>query len=160
YLYPMGDNYQIFGIRAVIEAIQSGKTIDKVCIQKGLQGHLFQELNTLIKKNEIGSSYVPVEKLNRLTKNNHQGVIANISPIEFYHLDPLVSPTLQSDLTLLFLLLNQLSDVHNFGTITRNAQCTGINGIIIQRKGSASVTAYNVKTSPGAVFKIPISKVD
>lgn len=160
YLYPMENNYQIFGIRAVIEAIQSGKTIDKVFIQKGLQGNLFQELNTLLKQNEIGSSYVPVEKLNRLTKNNHQGVVANISPIEFYDLDTLVSETLEADETPLFLLLDQLSDVRNFGAIIRTAECCRVNGIIIQRKGSASVTADTVKTSAGAVFKVPICKVD
>lgn len=160
YLYPMEDNYQIFGIRAVMEAIQSGKTIDKVFIQKGLQGNLFQQLHTLLKQHEISSSYVPVEKLNRLTKNNHQGVVANIAPIAFYDLDALVTQTLASDVTPLFLLLDQLSDVRNFGAIIRTAECCGVHGIIIQRKGNASVTADTVKTSAGAVFRVPICKVD
>src|SRR5690606_20488668 len=148
----------IFGIRAVIEAIQSGKTIDKVFIQKGLQGALFQQLNTLLKKNEIGSSYVPVEKLNRLTKNNHQGVVANISPIEFYDLDTLVTKTIESDLIPLLLLLDQLSDVRNFGAIIRTAERTSVTGINNQARGSDSVTADTVKTSSGAVYKSPICK--
>ncbi|WP_335966061.1 23S rRNA (guanosine(2251)-2'-O)-methyltransferase RlmB [Galbibacter sp. PAP.153] len=156
----MENNYQIFGIRAVMEAIQSGKTIDKVFVQKGLQGNLFHELDKLIKKNDINKAYVPVEKLNRLTKKNHQGVVANISPIEFHDLDNLVMQTIESGVTPLFLLLDQLSDVRNFGAIIRTAECTGVHGIIIQKKGAAPVTADTVKTSAGAVFKVPICKVD
>ncbi|MCM5661738.1 23S rRNA (guanosine(2251)-2'-O)-methyltransferase RlmB [Galbibacter mesophilus] len=156
----MENNYQIFGIRAVIEAIQSGKTIDKVFIQKGLKGSLSQELETLLRKEQLNTSFVPIEKLNRLTKKNHQGVVANISPIEFHDLDNLILKTVESGATPLFLLLDQLSDVRNFGAIIRTAECTGVHGIIIQKKGAAPVTADTVKTSAGAVFKVPICKVD
>ncbi|QLE00563.1 23S rRNA (guanosine(2251)-2'-O)-methyltransferase RlmB [Galbibacter sp. BG1] len=156
----MENNYQIFGIRAIIEAVQSGKTIDKVFVQKGLKGSLFQELETLLRKEQINTSYVPVEKLNRLIKNNHQGVVANISPIEFHDLETLILETIESGVTPLFLLLDQLSDVRNFGAIIRTAECTGVHGIIIQKKGAAPVTADTVKTSAGAVFKVPICKVD
>ncbi|WP_417443658.1 23S rRNA (guanosine(2251)-2'-O)-methyltransferase RlmB [Joostella sp.] len=156
----MENNYQIFGIRSIIEAIQAGKTIDKVFIQKGLSGSLFKELDTLLRKEQINTSYVPVEKLNRLTKNNHQGVVANISPIEFHEIETLISNSLESDTTPLFLLLDQLSDVRNFGAIIRTAECTGVSGIIIQKKGAAPVTADTVKTSAGAAFKVPICKVD
>lgn len=152
---------KIFGIRAVIEAINSGKTISKVYLQKGLTGHLFSELNTLIKSHNIANSYVPVEKLNRFSKNsNHQGVAAQISPIEFYDLDALISTTLEKKSTPLFLLLDQLSDVRNFGAIIRTAECTGVDGIIIQKQGNAPVSADTIKTSAGAAFKIPICKVD
>ena len=152
---------QIFGIRAVIEAINSGKTIDKVFIQKGLRGELFQELESLLRREDINTSYVPVEKLNRLSKNkNHQGVVAQISPIKFHDLDNLVLTVIESGVTPLFLLLDQLSDVRNFGAIIRTAECTGVNGIIIQKKGGAPVTGDTVKTSAGAVFKVPICKVD
>ncbi|MFD1293549.1 23S rRNA (guanosine(2251)-2'-O)-methyltransferase RlmB [Lutibacter holmesii] len=152
---------KIFGIRAVIEAINSGKTISKVYLQKGLTGHLFSELNTLIKAHNIASSYVPVEKLNRFSKNsNHQGVAAQISPIGFIDLDDLITSTLEKTTTPLFLLLDQLSDVRNFGAIIRTAECTGVNGIIIQKQGNAPVSADTIKTSAGAAFKVPICKVD
>ncbi|GLB53318.1 23S rRNA (guanosine(2251)-2'-O)-methyltransferase RlmB [Neptunitalea chrysea] len=156
----MDNNYQIFGIRAVIEAINAGKTIDKVFIQKGLQGDLFKELNSLLKSEQIASSFVPIEKLNRLSKKNHQGVIANISPIEFHNFENLVMNTLEQGHTPTFLLLDQLSDVRNFGAIIRTAECTGIDGIIIQKQGSAPITADTVKTSAGAVFNVPIAKVE
>tara|TARA_R110002073_G_scaffold78938_2_gene189949 strand:- start:8163 stop:8900 length:738 start_codon:yes stop_codon:yes gene_type:complete len=151
---------KIFGIRAIIEAINSGKTIDKVFVQKGLKGELFLELEALLRKEGINTSYVPVEKLNRLTKNNHQGVVAQISPIEFYNLDNLVLNVIESGKTPLFLLLDQISDVRNFGAIIRTAECTGVNGIIIQKKGGAPVNGDTIKTSAGAVFNVPICKVD
>lgn len=156
----MEQKNQIFGIRAIIEAINSGKTVDKVFVQKGLRGDLFNELDILLRKNHISVSFVPIEKLNRLTKKNHQGVIANIAPISFYSLEDLVTETLESEKTPLFLLLDQLSDVRNFGAIIRTAECTGVSGIIIQKKGGAPVTADTVKTSAGAVFNVPICKVD
>ncbi|AXT19205.1 23S rRNA (guanosine(2251)-2'-O)-methyltransferase RlmB [Flavobacteriaceae bacterium AU392] len=151
---------RIFGIRAIIEAINSDKTIDKVFLQKGLRGELFNELEQLLRKNSINSSYVPIEKLNRLTNKNHQGAVAQISPIEFYDLENLVLNIIESGKTPLFLLLDQLSDVRNFGAIIRTAECTGVNGIIIQKKGGAPVNGDTIKTSAGAVFKIPICKVD
>ncbi|MDT0558396.1 23S rRNA (guanosine(2251)-2'-O)-methyltransferase RlmB [Ichthyenterobacterium sp. W332] len=150
----------IFGIRAIIEAINSGESIDKVFIQKGLHGELFHELEHLLRKDGISTSYVPVEKLNRLSKKNHQGVIAQIAPIEFWDIDTLITTTLESEKTPIFLLLDQLSDVRNFGAIIRTAECTGVNGIIIQKKGGAPVNGDTIKTSAGAIFKMPICKVD
>lgn len=156
----MQNTTQIYGIRAVIEAINSEKTIDKVFIQNGLNGDLYKELEGLLRKNGINTSYVPVEKLNRLTKNNHQGVIAKISPIDFHTLEELVENVIASKKAPLFLLLDQLSDVRNFGAIIRTAECSGVDGIIIQKKGAAPVTADTIKTSAGAAFKVPIAKVD
>lgn len=150
----------IFGIRAVIEAINSNKTIDKVFLQKGLKGELFSELETLLRQYSVNASYVPIEKLNRLTKNNHQGVVAQISPVKFHDLETLVLNVMEAGKTPLFLLLDQLSDVRNFGAIIRTAECTSVNGIIIQKKGGAPVNGDTIKTSAGAVFKIPICKVD
>jgi len=151
---------QIYGIRAVIEAINSGEAIDKVFMQKGLKGDLFRELEGILRKNGVTTAYVPIEKLNRLSKNNHQGVIANISPISFYTIENLVEEVQSKKKTPLFLLLDQLSDVRNFGAIIRTAECTGVDGIIIQKKGAAPVTADTIKTSAGAAFKVPIAKVD
>jgi 23S rRNA (guanosine2251-2'-O)-methyltransferase len=151
----------IFGIRAIIEAINSGNTISKVYLQKESKGSLISELNGLIKANGISTSNVPVEKLDRLSKyNNHQGAVAQISPIDFYDLDELIQTTLEKNKTPLFLLLDQLSDVRNFGAIIRTAECTDVNGIIIQKDGSAPVNAETIKTSAGAAFKVPICKVD
>jgi len=151
---------QLYGIRAVIEAILAGKNIDKLFIQKGLQGGLARELQDVVKQHGINTSHVPVEKLNRLTKKNHQGVVAHIAPIEFHDLEELVIQTMESGETPLFLLLDQLSDVRNFGAIIRTAACTGVHGIIIQKKGGAPVGGDTVKTSAGAIFNIPICKVD
>ncbi len=160
YLYPMEKDNQIFGIRAVLEAIQAKKEIDKVFIQKDAQGELMQELLKAFKKNNINFSYVPVEKLNRLTSNNHQGVVATIAPISFVSLENLVERVTENKKTPLFLILDQLSDARNFGAIIRTAECTGVDGIIVQKQGSAPVNGDTVKTSAGAVFNIPICKVD
>lgn len=150
----------IFGIRAIIEAIKSGESVDKVFVQKGINGELFKELEFLLRQEGINSSYVPVEKLNRLVKGNHQGAVANISPIAFHNIDDLVLNVIESGKTPLFLLLDQLSDVRNFGAIVRTAECTGVSGIIIQKKGGAPVNGDTIKTSAGAIFKIPVCKVD
>ena len=157
----MEQQSKIFGIRTVIEAINSGETISKVFLQKSLSGQLFSELNTLLAKHNISKSYVPVEKLNRLSKNNnHQGVVAEISPIEFADLDTLISESLDSEATPLFLILDGISDVRNFGAIIRTAECTGVNAIVISKQGSAPVNSETIKTSAGAAFKMPICKVD
>ena len=151
---------RIYGIRAVIEAIKADEPIDKVFIQKGLKGDLAKELEHLMRKRQISFSYVPPEKLNRLSSNNHQGVVANISPINFYNLEALIETATKKEEPPLFLLLDQLSDVRNFGAIIRSAESVGVDGIIIQKSGSAPVTADTIKTSVGAVFNVPIAKVD
>ncbi|GAA4238486.1 23S rRNA (guanosine(2251)-2'-O)-methyltransferase RlmB [Postechiella marina] len=156
----MQEQTQIFGIRAIIEAINSSETIDKVFLQKGLSGDLFSELESLLNKKSVNKSYVPVEKLNRLTNKNHQGAVAQISPIAFHDMETLVNSVMESGKTPMFLLLDQLSDVRNFGAIIRTAECTGVDGIIVQKKGGAPVNGDTIKTSAGAVFKIPLCKVD
>lgn len=160
YLCHMEKENQIFGIRAIIEAINAKKEIDKVFIQSDAQSELMQELQKLIKKNSINFSYVPVEKLNRLTPNNHQGAVATIAPIAFQDLEKLIDTVIESGKKPLFLILDQLSDARNFGAIIRTAECTGVDGIIVQKQGSAPVNGDTVKTSAGAVFNVPICKVD
>lgn len=150
----------IFGIRAVIEAIQNDETIDKIYIQKGLSGHLIQELLQKTRSGNYNLSYVPVEKLNKLAKGNHQGVVAKISPVGFFTMEEIVEKTLEKQTAPLFLLLDQIDDVRNFGAIIRTAECCGVDGIIIPKKGGAPVTADTVKTSAGAIFNIPLIKVD
>lgn len=154
-------NTTIFGLRAIIEAINSGSTINKVYLQKGLRGNLFFELEALIKQHKIATSFVPVEKLDRLSKNkNHQGAVAQISPVEFHDLEVLIETTFAKKETPLFLILDQVSDVRNFGAIIRSAECTAVDGIIVQQSGSAPVNAETIKTSAGAAFKVPISRVN
>ncbi|MDR2223998.1 MAG: 23S rRNA (guanosine(2251)-2'-O)-methyltransferase RlmB [Flavobacteriaceae bacterium] len=156
----MEQDNQIFGIRAIIEAIEAGKDIDKVFIQKDANGELMNELIKTLKRNNINFSYVPIEKLNRLTKKNHQGAIANIAPISFVSLESLVEGVLEKKEKPLFIILDQLSDARNFGAIIRTAVCCGADGIIVSKNGAAPVNGDTVKTSAGAVFNIPICKVD
>jgi 23S rRNA (guanosine2251-2'-O)-methyltransferase len=160
YLCFMQKETQIIGIRAIIEAIHSGTTIDKVFIQKNTQGELMNSLLRLLKQKSINFSYVPFEKINKLSQGNHQGAVASISPITFVPLEELVEGVLGQKENPLFLILDQLSDARNFGAIIRTASCTGVDGIIIQKHGAAPVNADTVKTSAGAVFQVPICKVD
>ncbi|MFS4417049.1 23S rRNA (guanosine(2251)-2'-O)-methyltransferase RlmB [Maribacter sp. 2307ULW6-5] len=155
----MEKSSQIYGIRAIMEAVRANTEIDKVFLQKGLKGDLMRELEQLLRKNDITLAYVPVEKLNRLTKDNHQGAVANVSPIRFHTLEQLMELVEKKTSPALILLLDQLSDVRNFGAIIRTAACTGVDGIVIQRKGAAPVTADTIKTSAGAAFTVPIVKV-
>lgn len=151
---------KIYGLRAILEAIEADKSIDKIFLQKNLKGELFKKLEKNIRVKGLNFSYVPTQKLNRLTNNNHQGAVAQIAPITFHDLDKLVTNVIQNKKNPLFLVLDQLSDVRNFGAIIRTAECTGVDGIIIPKKGSAPINGDTIKTSAGAVFNIPICKVD
>ena len=155
----MEKNTEIYGIRAVIEAINSSKDIDKVFIQTGLKGKLIGQLESLIRKNKINFSYVPTQKLDRLSKKNHQGVIARIAPIKFYTIDSF-SDVLEKSNNPFVLILDQINDVRNFGAIIRTAEISGVDGIIIQNSSSAPVNSDTIKTSAGAIFNIPICKVN
>ena len=150
---------EIYGLRAVIEAINSSKDIDKVFIQTGLKGKLIGQLESLIRKNKINFSYVPTQKLDRLSKKNHQGVIARIAPIKFYTIDNF-SEVLEKSNNPFVLILDQINDVRNFGAIIRTAEISGVDGIIIQNSSSAPVNSDTIKTSAGAIFNIPICKVN
>lgn len=149
----------IFGIRAVIEAILSGKTIDKLMVKTGLQGDLYKELTDLIKEYSINVQSVPEPKLNRITRKNHQGVIAFISPVPFYDLEEIIARTYEEGNSPFFLYLDQVSDVRNFGAIVRSAECAGVHAIIVPEKGSAQINADAVKTSAGALHVVPVCKV-
>lgn len=156
----MNNESLLFGIHAVMEAIKSGKTIDKLFLQKGLKGELAKSLTELLESKNIIANIVPIEKLNKLTRKNHQGVVAYVAPIDFYDLEELIIQTQEKGETPLFILLDQLTDVRNFGAIIRTAECVGAHGIIIAKSGSAPVSADTVKTSAGAIFNVPICKVD
>lgn len=156
----MANSEQIYGIHAVMEAIRADEPINKVYLQKGIKGDLFKSLETLVRKKRLVVSYVPVERLNKLTKNNHQGAVALISPVAFKNFEDIVEQVLQKQELPFFLLLDGISDVRNFGAIVRTAECCGVDAIVVPKNGSAPINADAVKTSAGAAFKIPITKVD
>jgi len=148
----------VFGIRPVIEAIESGKTIDKIFIQNGLQGSLYAELKKKLAIQKLHINYVPVEKLNRLTRKNHQGVIAFLSDIPFYKIDDILPQIFEEGKIPLILILDRLTDVRNFGAITRSAECTGVDAIIIPERGTAPVNSDAIKSSAGAIYNVKICK--
>jgi len=150
----------LFGIYPVIEALKAKQTIDKAYVQKGLQSPKIDAIVADLEALNTTISYVPLEKMEKLCRSNHQGIILISSPIEFVALETMVEAVLESEKTPLFLILDQISDVRNFGAILRTAECTGVDGVIIQKKGGAPVSGDTVKTSAGAIFNIPICKVD
>lgn len=155
------DMTKIFGLRAILEAIDAGQDIEKVYLQKEIQGSLAKALQHKINDNNISFSYVPVEKLNKLSKfQNHQGAVAKISSIQFKDLDELLTELSESTASPLLLLLDQISDVRNLGAILRTAECTGVHAVIVPSHGSAPINADAIKTSAGAAFKLSICKVN
>ena len=155
------DKTKIFGLRAILEAIDAGQDIEKIYLQKEIQGSLAKALQHKINDNNISFSYVPIEKLNKLSKfQNHQGAVAKISSIQFKDLDELLSEKMSANKSPIFLLLDQISDVRNLGAILRTAECTGVDGVIVPSHGSAPINADAIKTSAGAAFNLAICKVN
>lgn len=148
----------IFGIRAVIEAIESGKSIDKVLIRKDLGGDLARELMSKIREYGILTQRVPAERLNRITMKNHQGAIALMSPVIYHRLENLLPSLYEEGANPFLLVLDGLTDTRNFGAIGRTADCSGVNGIVIPERNSVSVTPDAVKTSAGGLFYIPVCR--
>jgi len=149
----------IFGIRAILEAIRSGKEIDKVLIRKGLAGELFLELFEEIRESGVLFSYVPAEKLDRITRKNHQGVVAFISPISYHNIETFIPGIFEQGKVPFVLVLDSLTDVRNIGAIARTAECAGVDIIIVPEKGSAQINADAIKTSAGALHHIPFCRV-
>lgn len=148
----------IFGLRPVIEAVKAGKEIDKILIKKDLSGTNAPELFSLIKENGIVVQRVPVEKLNRLTRKNHQGVVAFLSAVSYYRLDTLVPQLYEEGSVPFIVVLDGITDVRNFGAIARTCECAGVDAIVIPEKGSVTVGADAVKTSAGALLSIPVCR--
>ena len=148
----------IFGIRAIIEAINSGKTIDKLFIQKGLHNELFSKLWKLVRLKRINYKHVPSEKINRITKKNHQGVIAFISPIEFYKIEDIIPTLFEDGIIPLILVLDRITDVRNFGAISRTAEAIGVDTIVIPEQNFSAINAHAIKTSAGALHNIKICR--
>lgn len=148
----------IFGVRAVIEAIQAGKDIDKVLIKKDIQSELSRELFAALKGSLIPVQRVPVERLNRITRKNHQGVVAYVSAVTYQHVEDLVPYLFEQGKTPFFVMLDGITDVRNFGAIARTCECAAVDAVIIPAKNSVTVNADAVKTSAGALHTLPVCR--
>ncbi len=151
-------NEMIFGLRAVLEALEAGKEIDKVLVKKDLQGDLAKELFAALKGTDIPTQRVPVERLNRITRKNHQGVIAFISAVSYQKAENLVPMLFEDGKNPFFLALDGITDVRNFGAIARTCECAAVDAILIPTTNSVSVNADAVKTSAGALHKLPVCR--
>jgi 23S rRNA (guanosine2251-2'-O)-methyltransferase len=149
----------ITGLRPLVEALRSGNQIDKVLIQAGLRGELYQEVMSLVKQHNLIVQYVPAEKLNKLTRTQHQGVIAFVSPVDFYDLGETLENLAQKEKEENFLMLDSITDVRNFGAICRSAECFGVRHIIVPEQGSSRISEDSMKTSAGALAHMHICKV-
>ena len=149
----------VFGLRAVVEALRSEKEIDRVLIKRNLEGDLLGELMTAVKARDIPFQFVPIEKINKITTKNHQGILAFISPVEYQLLEQVVPMVFEQGQNPFFLVLDHITDVRNFGAIVRSAECAGVQAIIIPEKGAAQINDDAIKTSAGAMFNINICRV-
>ena len=151
-------NEMIFGVRAVIEAIQAGKEIDKVLVKKDIQSDLSRDLFAALKGSSIPVQRVPVERLNRITRKNHQGVVAYISAVVYQHVEDLVPSLFEKGKMPFFVMLDGITDVRNFGAIARTCECAAVDAVIIPVKNSVTVNADAVKTSAGALHTLAVCR--
>jgi 23S rRNA (guanosine2251-2'-O)-methyltransferase len=148
----------IYGFRAILETIKSGRPIDKIFLRKGLNNELFSELFQVIRDTGIPYQFVPQQKLDRITKKNHQGAIAFISPVEIHNIEDVLPLLYEQGENPFLLILDRITDVRNFGAIARSAECAGVHAILIPHKNSASINEDAVKTSAGALSKIKVCR--
>ena len=148
----------IYGLHPVAEAVKSGKEIDRILFRKGLQGSFSAELLDLARKNDIPFQFVPKEKLDRITRKNHQGVIALLSGISYEGLESLVPLIFEQGRTPFLLLLDGITDVRNLGAICRSAECAGVHSIVIPMTGSAQINEEAIRTSAGALLRVPVCR--
>lgn len=151
--------HYLFGMHSVIEAVESNKKIEKVLFKQGLEGVQFRQLVEKLQEKEIPLQFAPAEKLNSITRGNHQGVIAFISQVEYFPIEEMVDNAFKKSNNPVIILLDGVSDVRNFGAIARSAECAGVAGLILPAKGGAAVNADAIKTSAGALLRISTSKV-
>ncbi|MFM9027218.1 MAG: 23S rRNA (guanosine(2251)-2'-O)-methyltransferase RlmB [Bacteroidota bacterium] len=153
------DNQMIYGIHPVLEAIRAGKEIDKIFIARGTNNEGILQVKTALKEQGVFWQEVPSDRLNRFTRKNHQDVVAFISPVAYQPIDEIVPSIFERGLTPLLLLLDRVTDVRNFGAIARTAECAGVHAIVIPQRGAASVTSDAIRTSAGALSRIPVCRV-
>jgi len=150
----------IYGIRPVIEAIRSGKVIDKILIKRGLSGELYGELMNILKENGIHAQQILPERFNAFGNRNHQGVVAYISPVDFQPIEEIVTQLWEAGTEPFLVILDGVTDVRNFGAIVRTAECAGVHAVAFPLKGSAKIGSDAVKTSAGALHHMPICRVN
>lgn len=149
----------VYGLRPVIEAIAGGSQIERVLIQNGLNSSLLNELRTKMREHDIPFQYVPVEKLNKMTTGNHQGVVATIAPVKYHSfMDLMESVQRSADSGLLVILLDHITDVRNMGAIARTAECAGVTALVVPDHGSAAMNEDAIKTSSGALLRLPVCR--
>lgn len=148
----------IFGVRSVIEAIQAGKEIDKILMRRDMTNELTRELFQAMQGREIPVQKVPIEKLNKITMKNHQGVIAFISPVAYQHIEDIIPGIYEEGRLPFIVVLDGVTDVRNFGAIARTCECAGVDAIVVPMKGGAALNADAVKTSAGALMTIPVCR--
>ncbi|MCM1521310.1 MAG: 23S rRNA (guanosine(2251)-2'-O)-methyltransferase RlmB [Muribaculaceae bacterium] len=149
----------IYGIRAVMEALEAGQNVDKIFMAKDLHGDLASQLTQMARKLRVVVQRVPMERINRITRRNHQGVLAMMSAIEYHRLDHLVPELYEAGILPFIVMLDGVTDVRNFGAIARTCECAGVDAIVIPERGSVSVGGDAVKTSAGALLHIPVCRV-
>jgi 23S rRNA (guanosine2251-2'-O)-methyltransferase len=154
------DTQLVYGIRPVMEAVHAGKEIDRIYITRNSKGELMNELKKLLKEKEIQWQEVPLDRITRITRNNHQDVVCFISAVSYARLSNVLPSVFEKGETPLILILDRITDVRNFGAIARTADCAGVHAIVIPSRGSATVTADAIKTSAGALNNIPVCKED
>ena len=155
----MGKPNLIFGMHPLLEALEAGREIDKILLKRGLRSEEVSRITALARERTIPLQIVPEERLKRLTRKQHQGVIAFISEIEYTPLETLIPMLYEAGRSPFVLLLDGLTDVRNFGAIARTAECAGVDALIIPERGSVTVTADAIKTSAGALHRLPVCRV-
>ena len=148
----------IYGIRAVIEAVQAGKEIDKILMRRDMTNELSRELFNALSGHNIPVQYVPIEKLNKITTKNHQGVVAFISAITYQHIEDIIPGIYEEGRMPFIVVLDGVTDIRNFGAIARTCECAGVDAIVVPTKGGAAINADAVKTSAGALLTIPVCR--
>jgi len=156
----MKSEQMIFGIRPVLEALEAGREIDRIIIQKGLRGDLFRELFEKVRVLEVPVQTVPPDRLNRITRKNHQGVIAFLSQLSYHKLEQVIPLAFEKGKVPMVLVLDHITDVRNFGAIARTAECAGVDAIVIPARGAAAINEDAMKTSAGALHIIPVCRVN
>ena len=160
YFATMEEANLIFGTRAVIEAVEAGKDIEKIYIQKGLSNELYHQLRTALRGQAVPIQIVPPEKLKRITDKNHQGVVAYLTQITYYNAEELLATVFEKGKIPLILILDRITDVRNFGAIARGAECAGVDFIIIPTRGAAQINGDAIKTSAGALHRLKVCRKD
>lgn len=149
----------LFGARPVMEAITAEKQIDKIYLKKGSESPLVIRVIEMCREYRINFQEVPVEKLNRLTRGNHQGIVAQMSPIEYFDIETVLEDVERSGVAPLIVVMDSVTDIRNFGAIARSAECAGAHAIIMSLKNSAPVNAEAIRSSAGALTIIPVCRV-